>query len=191
MSLHACTDLMQHTAQSVHHRLPPLIHYWAETAGLCRESHRLRARWLTLIFQVVKYRELLTQSVECHVAMQIHWRTTCFCTTCRVSRISEWGFHPPPTCRDLPQEATHTWWMSAFAPAVIIIGITLSSWFGGRKYGLSCLVFKVSQRGGAVIYTVFHPVNIWSNASVRRQMLPGAVPPCLLPSKTNKVQMNG
>lgn len=95
------------------------------------------------------------------------------------------------SCRDLPQEATHTWWMSAFAPAVIIIGITLSSWFGGRKYGLSCLVFKVSQRGGAVIYTVFHPVNIWSNASVRRQMLPGAVPPCLLPSKTNKVQMNG
>ncbi len=60
-----------------------------------------------------------------------------------------------------------------------------------RKYGLSCLVFKVSEWEGTLICTLFHPVSIWSNDSVGKLLLGGAVAPCLLPSKANKAQMNG
>lgn len=79
-----------------------------------------------------------------------------------------------------------------FSPTAIIIGIHLSRlliWL--RKYSLSCLVFKVPEWWGILIYTLLHPVSIWSNDSVGKLMLGGAIAPCLLPSKANKAQMNG
>lgn len=60
-----------------------------------------------------------------------------------------------------------------------------------RIYGLSCLVFKVSEWGGTLICSLSQPVSLWSNDSVGKLLLGGAVAPCLLPSKANKAQMNG
>lgn len=94
---------------------------------------------------------------------------------------------------DLAPGSSHTPMSdSFFFPAAVIIGIHLSRlliWL--RKYGLSCLVFKVSEWGGTLIYTLFHPVSIWSNDSVGKLLLGGAIAPRLLPSKANKAQMNG
>ena len=148
---------------------------------------------------------------EAHLLVHSLWYVTGWCKfKCTPLPLSHWHrmalgpsdpsgrFSSSSCCCDLAPGSWHThlclisiFFFFFFSPCFNYIWYPsfrlLICW---RIYGLSCLVFKVSEWGGTLICSLSQPVSIWSNDSVGKLLLGGAVAPCLLPSKANKAQMN-